>query len=391
MLLLLLAIAACEPAPPAVDKRQLVEARSEEADLLEALGYVDGTIDPEAEKRGVLVRNGSAAAPGLTLVYSRTQQSAQLITLEGEVVHRWAHATEAAWQHVELDPETGGVLVLMKDVGLVALDVDGNVRWECAGRYHHDLWVAEDGRIHALARRAVRMPELHGDLDILEDLVHVLSPEGELLEEWSVLGALRASPHAYLLPDLGEVTPKKGKATDIDLLHTNHVQIVDAARAADSAFDAGDVLLSLRNTSTVMVLDGDTRAVKWVYGPGNLTFQHHPVLLPGGNVLLFDNGRDKRSRVVEVEPATHRIVWRYGGPPRFYSKTRGSVQRLDNGNTLITISDTGYVREVTPGGVTVWEYANPDVDGKGVRGALWRATRYSPGSLPFLSSGGIQR
>ena len=60
------------------------------------------------------------------------------------------------------------------------------------------------------------------------------------------------------------------------------------------------------------------------------------------------------------------------------------MQRLPNGNTLITESDRGYVFEVTPQKETVWRFANPDVDQSDMRIAIWRMTRFSLNELDFL-------
>ena len=68
----------------------------------------------------------------------------------------------------------------------------------------------------------------------------------------------------------------------------------------------------------------------------------------------------------------------------FFSRTRGSIQRLPNGNTLITESDRGYVFEVTPEGETVWRFANPDIRENGTRIAIWRMLRFRRAELPFL-------
>ena len=79
-------------------------------------------------------------------------------------------------------------------------------------------------------------------------------------------------------------------------------------------------------------------------------------------MLVFDNqGRETRSSVVELEPLSGEIVWRYPGGKEgeFYSATCGTSARLPNGNTLVTESDNGRAFEVTPAGETVWEFYNP--------------------------------
>ena len=81
-------------------------------------------------------------------------------------------------------------------------------------------------------------------------------------------------------------------------------------------------------------------------------------------------------------------MWRYAPDAGFFSRTRGSVQRLANGNTLVTESDRGYAFEVTPGGEVVWRFANPDVSEDGMRAPIWRMTRYDPDALGFLDGNG---
>ena len=82
--------------------------------------------------------------------------------------------------------------------------------------------------------------------------------------------------------------------------------------------------------------------------------------------------------------AGERIAWMYGPRHDFFSQTRGSCQRLPNGNTLFTESDKGRVFEVTREGQLVWEFHNPDVDENAIRGAIWRMTRFSEAELPFV-------
>ena len=55
-------------------------------------------------------------------------------------------------------------------------------------------------------------------------------------------------------------------------------------------------------------------------------------------------------RVIELDPLEKAVVWEYrASPPEsFYTASRGSSQRLPNGNTLICVSDGGRAFEGAP-------------------------------------------
>jgi len=106
-------------------------------------------------------------------------------------------------------------------------------------------------------------------------------------------------------------------------------------------------------------------------------------VLDNGNLLVFDNRSQRRaadgdgwSRVLEVDPVSREIVWEYRADPpeSFYSHSRGTVQRLANGNTLIGSSNQARAFEIDPAGSVVWEF-RPPPDDDGARPVL-RAWRY---------------
>lgn len=74
------------------------------------------------------------------------------------------------------------------------------------------------------------------------------------------------------------------------------------------------------------------------------------------------------SRALEVKLPEGELLWQYAGGSTFTgaallaSSIMGSAERLSNGNTLITVSTTGRVYEVTREGQVVWEYAHMDRD-----------------------------
>jgi len=300
--------------------------------------------------------------------------------MDGEVVHEWSHG-EDSWEHVEL-LAGGEILVLVNDKRLFKLDRDSNLLWTLEGRFHHDLWVRPNGEIYVLFRRAVRVTAIHDELDVFEDQVLILGPDGARRDAISLLDVLQKSQFGFLLPSLSPTWDGAEDGGALDVLHANHVEVMDGRlQHLNPLFAAGNLLISVRNINAIFILDGRSRDVLWLWGPTNLTFQHHPTLLENGNILVFDNGI-KRSRVLEVELRSRRIVWQYEAD-HFFSAKRGSNQRLPNGNTLITESDAGYVFEVTRSGEIVWEFANPNISDTEERRAIWRMTRLPASSLDF--------
>lgn len=140
-----------------------------------------------------------------------------------------------------------------------------------------------------------------------------------------------------------------------DVLHANTVEVLNGH--PDGLWSGGDVMVSLRGLDVIAVLDLTARAVRWWWGPGELSGQHQPSAVPGGNVLVFDNGQAAgRSRAIEVDPTTGTIVWQYTATPpdSLFSPLAGGCQLLGNGHVLITDAQSGKAIEVTRDGRIAW-------------------------------------
>jgi hypothetical protein len=180
-----------------------------------------------------------------------------------------------------------------------------------------------------------------------------------------------------------------------------------AGTTGGKAGHGGDLLYRFGNPQTY---DAGTAADQTLYGQHDAQWIESG--LPGaGNVLLFNNGwqspSGEYSHVLELalpqeEDGSYRrnpdgsfaepqVVWSYpeGNEAGFYSAYVSGAQRLENGNTLVTLGATGTMREITPGGETAWSYVNPDTDqgllqqgepveavGLGYANNVFRATRY---------------
>lgn len=155
-------------------------------------------------------------------------------------------------------------------------------------------------------------------------------------------------------------------------------------------------MISFRNINLVGIISRETGEFTWRMGAPELAQQHHPTVLPNGNILIFDNGAHRLdnvltySRVIEVDPAASEIVWEYRDPTfmNFFSPFISGAQRLPNGNTMITEGNFGRLFEITAEGELVWEYisshftANPFL---GEGNSIFRAWRHSADD--FLTDG----
>ena len=87
-----------------------------------------------------------------------------------------------------------------------------------------------------------------------------------------------------------------------------------------------------------------------------------------GNIIFLDNGYKSRfgdnynqpAVAYEINPKNKQIVWSYQNP-KFYNESGGGIQRLPNGNTLISYDSYGQIIELNKSNDKVWEI---EVDGR---------------------------
>jgi hypothetical protein len=332
---------------------------------LAAVPYLSG-YEPASASRGVTVRK-AGAYPGLLLYLSGHAPAAYLTTLDGRALHTWQHTAPPAWRDAfqrENDGQEhfwrqvlllddGAILAIFQGIGLVKLDRQSRLLWGYQGATHHQVAVDEDGTLLVLTQKRTLVRDVAEPL--LEDFLTRLDPDGRVVKEISILQCFRNSPFASHLERLQESG---------DVFHTNSVRILDGRLASrTSAFQKGNVLVSINKLGVVAVVDPRRESVVWALS-GLWWRQHDPSLLSDGSLLLFDNGgnlRKDRSRVIEIDPLLQQIRWTYEGEPSrpLFSASNGAVRRLPNGNTLVVESNRGRAIEVTPGGEIVWEFYNP--------------------------------
>jgi hypothetical protein len=274
---------------------------------------------------------------------------------------------------------------------LLRLDWQSQLIWSRALVVHHDVAQARGGGFHVITSESRE----HRGLEVRFPAFLRLSSSGEVLDRWSTYEHLQEiqqslEPEYFLdtILDRIEADPNETrpgldrKSKLYDYFHANTVTPLGATALGrqDRRFREGNLLICLRNVHQILVLDQDDQRILWSWGAAELQRPHHPTQLENGHILVFDNGVERGySRVLELDPVTQKIEWEYvADPPEsFYTRQKGSAQRLPNGNTLICEGDPGRTFEVTRAGEIVWEWLNPLVR-SGRRGSVYRMGRLAP-------------
>lgn len=355
-------------APPALSESEIQQ--------FESLGYADWDEQPAADgARGVVVFDRERVRPGLNLITYPLLQRAELVDAEGHMVSAWSGDGKGRWHRAILAADGDLVVAGQEGKGegrrhvLVRLTSDGTPLWRCDLPVHHHLTERPDRSIAALTRRPRWLPGILPDLEVIDNGIAVVSLQGELLEERSLHDMLAARPEvfAFLSSESGSPPP------DPDFLHANSVDWMDREDLVerDPIYSLSNVLVTIRDQDTVAIFDWDRGEVVWAWGQGELLRPHGAQVTGNGNILVFDNRPgEAASRVVELDPLTRKIVWEYTREG-FHSDTRGTVQRLANGNTFIGESNHGRAIEVTREGEVVWEYRTPHWNDKRQPAVLW--------------------
>ena len=203
-----------------------------------------------------------------------------------------------------------GTNIFPYQVGVARLGWDGTVKWAKADSSHH--WPTVDDRgevLTPIARLGEKSGKIAGTRQemkctygiVFQEGVQILAPDGtEIRRFW--------------LDDLVQSSDRQGLAysvrDDCDPYHVNGVDVVNAAMAARlSAFgvEEGDVVVSLRSSSSIIIMDREDGTIRRVlHGP--MVAQHSPKVLPDGDILVFDNmgGHDTKvgTRILFLDPVT---------------------------------------------------------------------------------------
>lgn len=267
-------------------------------------------------------------------------------------------------------------------VGIARFDKDSNLLWKKENLAHHWLTVGEDGRIYVPTMRIVDAPIPLGLTDaiidsprdkLIMDSIAILGPDGETLDEISVLDALFDSGWHGLLWKWENPSTYGAKVNTEDPLHTNDARVITADDARRfPQFNPGDIMVSMRQINAVGVIDPQTRKFKWMTS-GSVVRQHSPRIWRDG-LLMVDNlggvAASGGTQLVYIDflGRTPSVIFPLPGqvlPSECRTESSGHLDlSADESRGLLTLPVMGRIWEVdVRDGKLLWEYRQINTPG----------------------------
>ena len=269
----------------------------------------------------------------------------------------------------------GGLLFHLSGSPLIKIDKCSNLIFQNThDQFHHAIETDIDGNIFVSSYKypqALPINKVGRDTKdnngYLDDAIVKLSPSGEILFEKSVSQIFIDNGLGYLLFSTGT------KDFEKDPIHLNDIQPVDF----DGKFwKKGDVFLSLRNQSMIVLYRPFTNQIVWKW-VGPFSQQHDVDILDDYRISIFNNNAinvigDKNILAGENEV----IIYNFQtNKYNFYLKdslikqnvrtrTQGLSQILPNGDLFIEENNYARLLYFNSDGTLRWTFLNRSKNGK---------------------------
>ena len=334
--------------------------------------------------------DADAVAPGLVMlagINADREHFVDVIDRDGTVIHSWRpnwfdiwpeppegvppgripQAEPGAILHGVEIADNADVILNYEFLSTMRLDVCGATKWALPNNGHHSVFLAEDDTIWVGSEDFI----LAGPTGIAN---HYAPLNSWTLQQLDADGRELANKNLielFLDNDLRgmlhlSTTNNTQTAVVRDTLHPNDIDVFPSDMASE-IFAPGDLLISLRNINTVIVVDPATWKIKF-RSTGGFLRQHDADFMPGDKIIVYDNHNmnplpfnEQSSRIVEIDALTgdHRTYFEGQDATWYYSPTMGRQQPLPNGNLMVISPHQGRAMEVNPAtGALLWHFHN---------------------------------
>ena len=303
------------------------------------------------------------------------------------------HNKRSSLFHPKLTSDGG--LLFQDDTPLRKINACSNLTFQNShDRFHHSIETDIDGNIWVPSRfypqslpieKVGRNTVSEGGL--YDDAIAKLSPDGEILFEKSVSQIFIDNGLEYLLFSVGD------RSFDTDPIHLNDIQPINF----DGEFwKKGDVFLSLRHQSMVLLYRPSTNEIVWK-GVGPFFHQHDVDILDNHRISIFNN--NSKDFVDGDVVDGHNEVIIYDFKSNGYSSylkdsliehdvrtiTAGRSQILPNGDLFIEESNYARTLYFNSDGSLRWTHVNRAENG-GVYGVGWSRILYTEEDIQTINN-----
>ena len=318
--------------------------------------------------------------------------SAKVIDREGHLVHEWlidwfkiwpdpiTHLSEKVRPKSKPGTHIHGMVLLdngdlifnFEGLGMVRLDVCGDVVWKLPHRTHHSIYLDEYNNLWVPGIKSIEDSLIIYPNFIKPIGIHTIlkvSIQGEILNEIDLVDLFIRNNLQGLLY-LSNITDKGNIKVTGDIFHLNDVEVFPSS-IKEGVFKAGDIMVSIRNMNAIIVFSSEDYKVRYMTIGGTVR-QHDPDFIDGNTISIFDNNNiltednGQESRIVLLSAKDNQFRVAYNGDKEnpFWSFAIGNHQWLPNGNLLIAETLKGRIFEVDTSGNIVWEYINIVEEGR---------------------------
>jgi hypothetical protein len=293
-------------------------------------------------------------APNVDAINSRSEMKSSLIDLERD--RREAIYTML---HPMLTP-TGGV-ISQHASPLVSIDRCSKIEWTIDGIFHHAI-ERDAGGNYWVGYRYPKSAQPNVSKQFHDEALAQVSPSGKLLRLISVRGILSDNNLLRLIDTYGY--------TD-DPYHLNDIE---PALVDGKFWKAGDLFLSFRNFSGLVLFRPATGRVIWLR-QGLTLAQHDIQILDDHRIAVFDNNArpgwprfvvDGSNRIMIYDFIDNKISYPFDAvlaKEKVETPAQGRQIILANGDTVIEETEHGRILRLAPDGTVRWRYISAQADG----------------------------
>ncbi|WBW50544.1 aryl-sulfate sulfotransferase [Peptoniphilus equinus] len=244
------------------------------------------------------------------------------------------------------------------------------------------------------------------DKPLLDEVIYEVDDQGNLVWKFSFTNHFDEIGYTEIQKNVMYRNPNVIAGTGLgDYLHISSFAVLGENKwydQGDRRFHPENIIVASRQSNFIAIIDKKKRKIVWQIGPkenevfrtfhGIIGPTHIQMIQKGlkgeGNILLFESGaesgygvanlnsatglnsyRRAYSRILEFNPITFQVQWKVTPKDlgyttslngyKFYAPYGGSLQRLPNNNTLVSMGSAGIMYEITEDHEVVWRWVCP--------------------------------